>query len=86
MNFRFMKLPRDNERITDAFSLSLLGEKEVSLVPCKKVLTYENTIVRVETVGCVVAVCGESLSLKAYHEDAMQITGRIDSVSIERGA
>ena len=86
MNFRFMKLPRDNERITDAFSLSLLGEKEVSLVPCKKVLTYENTLVRVETVGCVVAVCGDSLALKAYHEDAMQITGRIDSVSIERGA
>jgi len=33
-----------------------------------------------------VAVCGKALSLKAYHEDAMRITGRIDSLSIERGA
>lgn len=86
MNLRFMKLPSDNERIKDAFSLSVLGEREVSLVPCKKVLTYEDTLVRVETVGCVVAVVGAALSLKAYHGDAMRITGRIDSVAIERGA
>lgn len=86
MNLKFMKMPKDNERIRDAFSLSVLGEHEVSLVPCKKVLTYENNLVRVETVGCVVAVSGDSLSLKAYHEDAMRITGRIDSLSIERGA
>ena len=86
MNLKFMKLPKDNERIKDAFSLSLLGEHEVSLVPCKKVLTYEDNLVRVETVGCVVAVLGKELSLKAYHEDAMRITGRIDSLSIERGA
>ena len=86
MNFKFMKLPKDNERLQDAFSLSLLGEHEVSLAPCKKVLTYEDNLVRVETVGCVVAVTGDSLSLKAYHEDAMRITGRIDSLRIERGA
>ena len=86
MNLRFMKLPKDNERIKDAFSLSVLGEREVSLVPCKKVLTYEDTLVRVETVGCILAVQGEALSLKAYHEDAMRITGKIDSVVIERGA
>lgn len=86
MNLKFMKLPKDNERIRDAFSLSVFGEHEVSLVPCKKVLTYEDSLVRVETVGCVVAVSGASLSLKAYHDDAMRITGRIDSLTIERGA
>lgn len=85
MNLKFMKLPSDNECIKDAFSLSLLGGREVSLVPCKKVLTYEDVLVRVETVGCVVAVCGKSLALKAYHEDAMRITGQIDSVTVERG-
>ena len=85
MNFKFMKLPKDNERIRDAFLLSVQGEREVSLVPCKKVLTYEEHLVRVETVGCVVAVSGKALSLKAYHGDAMRITGRIDMLSIERG-
>ena len=86
MNLKFMKLPNDNECIKDTFSLSLLGGREVSLVPCKKVLTYEDSLVRVETVGCVVAICGNSLALKAYHEDAMRITGQIDSVTVERGA
>jgi len=34
MNLKFMKMPKDNERIQDAVPLSVLGEHEVSLVPC----------------------------------------------------
>ena len=82
---RFMKLPKDNERLADSFSLSLSGQREVSLVPCKKVLTYEEGDIRIETVGCVVAVKGRGLCLKAFHESEMRITGQIDSLAIERG-
>ena len=86
MNLKFMKLPKDNDKIKDSFSLSVLGEREVSLVPCRRVLTYEENDIRIETVGCVVAIKGESLSLKAYHEREMRVMGRIDSLAIERDA
>lgn len=84
MNMRFMKMPKENGSLQDPFSLSVLGEREVSLVPCKRILKYEEGDIRIETVGCVVAVKGAGLSLKAYHEKEMRITGRIDSLAIER--
>lgn len=84
MNFRFLKMPVERESLEEPFNLSVMGEREVTVAPCRRVITYEDALVRVETAGCVVAVTGEGLSLKAYHGKEMRITGRIDSLAIER--
>lgn len=85
MKIRFAKMSPQNESLAEPFTVSLAGEREVSVTGCKKVLAYEEDLVRIETKGCVVAVQGEALSLKAYHENEMRITGRIDKLAIERG-
>ncbi len=85
MNMKFFKMPRESEKLEDDFMLSILGERELSLIPCRRVLLYEEDAIRIETVGCVVSVKGEGLSLKAYHGKEMRISGRLDAVSIERG-
>ena len=84
MNLRFRKLATEQEGIQDPFTLSVLGEREVSLIPCRRVLTYGEESIRVETVGCVVSVKGAGLSLKAYYDKEVRISGEIDGVSIER--
>lgn len=82
---RFSKLPRQGDRLSEPFTVAVSGDREVSVTGCRKVLTYEEELVRIETKGCVVAVRGDSLSLKAYHPGEMRITGRIDGLAIERG-
>lgn len=85
MKIRLAKMTPHNEHLAEPFTVSLSGENEVSVTGCRRVLTYEDALVRIETVGCVVAIEGDALSLKAFHENEMRISGRIDKLGIERG-
>ncbi len=85
MNMRFAKMSVQNESLAESFTVSVAGDREVSVSGCKKVLTYEEDLIRIQTRECVVAVKGEALSLKSFHPGEMRITGRIDTLAIERG-
>jgi hypothetical protein len=86
MNLRFLKMPQEKEPLSAPFSLSLSGERELTLAPCRRVLTYESERIRIETVGCTVEIKGEALTLSAFHENEVRVKGLILSVGVERGS
>ena len=86
MNLRFLRLPKDEEGLSAPFILSVSGDREITLSPCRRVLVYERDLVRLETVGCTVEIRGDQLSLSAYHENEVRIKGLILSLQIERRA
>lgn len=86
MNLRFLPLPKEKEALTAPFTLSLAGDRELTLAPCRRVLVYEDDRIAIETVNCTVEVCGKALSLAAYHENEMRVKGLILSLSIKRGS
>ena len=84
MNLRFLRLPKEAEGLSAPFVLSVSGDHEITLSPCRRVLLYENDCVRIETTGCTVEIRGEALTLSAFHEKEIKIQGLILSTSIER--
>lgn len=85
MNLRFLKLPKESESLSAPFFISISGNSEIALSPCRRVLVYESGRIRMETVGCFVEILGDGLTLAAYHGSEVRIRGLILSVSIERG-
>ena len=86
MNLRFLRLPQESEALSPPFFISVSGDSEITLSPCRRVLIYESDCIRIETVGCTVEIRGGSLSLSAYHGKDVHIKGLIVSVAIERSA
>jgi len=86
MNLRFLRLPKESEALSPPFFISVSGDSEITLSPCRRVLTYESDCIRIETVGCTVEIKGEALTLSAYHGKEVRIKGLILSVAIERSA
>ncbi len=85
MSIRFNKIPLKGERLSEAFTVSVNGSREVSVTGSKRVIEYADEKVRLETSECIVSVSGSSLSLKAYNENEMRISGKISGVAIEKG-
>lgn len=85
MNLRFLRLPGESEALSPPFFISVSGDSEITLSPCRRVLIYESDLIRMETVGCTVEIKGSALSLSAYHGKEVRIRGMILSVGIERG-
>ncbi len=86
MNLRFLRLPKESEALSPPFFISVSGDREITLSPCRRVLLYESDCIRIETVGCTVEIQGGALTLSAYHGQEVRIKGLILSVAIERGA
>ena len=86
MNFCFRRMPRESEGLAPPFFVSLSGDHEVAVSPCRRVLQYETNVIRMETVGATVEIRGDQLTLAAFHERDVTVKGLILSVSIERGA
>ncbi|MBR2987558.1 MAG: YabP/YqfC family sporulation protein [Clostridia bacterium] len=84
MNLRFLKLPMDDGSLSAPFSLSLAGDHEMTLSPCRRVTLYEEDAISLETAGCRVAVRGKGLTLTSYREGEICIRGVILTLSVER--
>lgn len=84
MNLRFWQMPKEDAALVAPFILSMSGDHEITLSPCRRVLLYEDTCIRIETVGCTVEIRGSALTLSAFHGEEIQVKGLILSLGIER--
>ncbi len=85
MNLRFLTLPKEDETLAAPFVLSLSGDHEVTIAPCRRVSLYERDCIKIETIGCTVKIVGDALTLAAFRQKEVSIKGLILSLHIERG-
>lgn len=62
--------------------IQLTGNREVLVECCKKILEYNDIMVRVKTWDMIVEVWGSSLSVSDFNSKGIIISGKIQSVEL----
>ncbi len=71
-------MPKDV--VLGASVLTILGDFEVSIENYRGILEYTDTMIRVQTKGKQIRLCGKRLQIEYYTNDEMKITGKICSL------
>ena len=74
------ELPRDI--IMDLPKLTVIGDKEASLLNHKGIIEYTQETIRVNTKSGVFKITGEELEIKTILSEEIIITGRIKKIEI----
>ncbi|NLK43294.1 MAG: sporulation protein YqfC [Tissierellia bacterium] len=74
------ELPRDI--IMDLPKLTVIGDKEASLLNHKGIIEYTQETIRVNTKSGVFKITGEDLEIKTILSEEIIITGRIKKIEI----
>ena len=77
-----LEMPK--EISTDEPKLTILGFNELMIENYKGVLEYEEFYVKINTYIGAININGFNLNLKQMTEDDIMVTGRIESIDIER--
>ena len=72
------------EVVSDIPKISILGFDEVIIENYKNIMEYENFYIKINTHIGIININGLNLSLMQMNQDDMKITGKIDSIDVER--
>ena len=79
-------VPSDAVGLSNGFMAEMRGRCGVSIRGCRRILSYSQREIRLDTRDGAVSVLGEALFCTAYCADAVGIEGRIDAVLFEDSA
>ncbi len=71
-------MPKDV--VLGASVVTMLGDFEVCIENYRGILEYTDTLIRVQTKGKQIRLCGKRLQMEYYTNDEMKITGKICSI------
>lgn len=77
-----LEIPK--EVYTNIPNFIVTGFEDMIIENCKGILEYEDYYIRVNTFIGIVNVHGINLKLEKMTEDNLKITGKIESIEIER--
>ena len=78
-----MKLTDIGRRFTDSSQIQITGKEAVLIDGCKKIIEYNDIIVRVKAKDITVSVWGSGLYAGSFGTDCIYIYGKISSVELE---
>ena len=73
-------MPTDALGVTDGFMAELRGKNGITVKGCRRILTYSETRITLDTRDGAVTVLGSSLACYAYFHGAVGIEGRVYGV------
>lgn len=79
---RLLELPK--EVYSNEPKLIINGFEELIIENYKGILEYENFLVRINTYSGIININGYNLNLETMTNDDIRVTGKIESVDIER--
>jgi len=79
---RMLEMPQ--EVYTNVPKFTITGFQELVIENYKGILEYENFFVRISTHIGIVNINGLNLNLETMTNDDIRVTGKIDSVELER--
>lgn len=79
---KILELPK--EICSNIPKLTITGFDEIVIENFKGILEYEDFFVRINTYIGIVNVNGYSLKLENMTEDDIRVTGKIESIDVER--
>ena len=79
---RLLELPR--EVYSNEPKLIVNGFEELIIENYKGILEYEEFLVRINTYSGIININGYNLNLETMTKDDIRVTGKIESVDIER--
>ena len=79
---RLLEMPQ--EVYTDTPKITITGFNEMIIENFKGILEYEDFFVRISTYIGIINVNGYGLRLENMTEDDIKVTGKIESVDVER--
>ncbi len=77
-----LEIPKEVYSKTPHFIIT--GFEDIIIENCKGILEYEDYYVRINTYIGIINIHGENLKLEKMTEDNLKITGRMNSIDIER--
>ena len=75
-----------HEVLPGGFSLSMTGEREVTVRGCRRILLYREDRVELALRGRVLAVTGRALYCTAFSAGTVTVVGKIQGVLLEDGS
>ena len=78
-----LKLTDIGRRFTDASQIQITGKEAVLIDGCKKIIEYNDIVVRVKVREMTVCVWGSGLYASSFGTDCVYIYGKISSVELE---
>lgn len=79
---KMLEIPK--ETYTNEPKVVIIGFSELIIENCKGILEYEEYYIKLSTfIGCI-SINGFNLKLDKMNEDSLKITGKIESLDIER--
>ena len=79
---KLLELPR--EVVSTDIKITLNGFDELLIENYKNILEYQDILIKVNTFDGAISVYGFQLKLEQLTDENIQITGKIDSIEIER--
>ena len=79
---KFLEIPR--EIISDVPKITVTGFDEILIENFKGILEYEDYYIRINTSLGMVNINGYELKLENMTNDDIKVTGKIESVDVER--
>ncbi len=79
---RLLELPK--EVYSNEPKLTINGFEELIIENYKGILEYEDFLVRINTYLGIININGYNLNLETMTNDDIRVTGRIESIDIER--
>ena len=78
-----MKLTGIGRRFIDGSQIQITGKDSVLIDGCKKIIEYNDIVVRVKAKEMTVCVWGNGLYASSFGTDCVYIYGKISSVELE---
>ena len=79
---KILEIPE--EVYSDVPKISLIGFDEMIIENYKGILEYEEFFVRISTYHGIISINGYNLNLETMTNDDIRVTGKIESLDIER--
>lgn len=79
---RLLEMPQ--EVYTDTPKLTITGFDEIVIENFKGILEYEEYYIRINTALGIININGYELNLENMTNDDLRVTGKIESIDIER--
>lgn len=76
-------MPKDV--VMGAAVVTVLGDFEVCIENYRGITEYTENLVRVQTKGGQIRLCGKRLQVEYYTNDEMKVTGKIDTLEFIDG-
>jgi len=64
--------------------IQIIGNSEVIIEGCKKILEYNDIFVKVKALGMIVNIWGSELSVNDFGHGSVFVNGSIQSVELEK--